>query len=124
MGSRIRRHARRGARTALAVTLAVLLAAPAVARAQATTEDRGTSGLQWVVRGGFALTFVALAFILVQAARSPSQGTSRLAAGTAAVDRGLARARSVTGPERAGDDTRSPRSARPATARGLRLARD
>jgi hypothetical protein len=109
MMSRLRRLGR--AACVLALVLALL--APGVARAQTSQEvqQHGISNLQYVVRGTFVLTFAALVFILVQAARSPSQDTSRLKAGLDAVDRGLARAFGRQAAERGAHDTRLQRQA-------------
>ncbi|HEY3354019.1 MAG TPA: hypothetical protein VGQ83_12275 [Polyangia bacterium] len=114
--------ARSFGRLARVMVLVAALLAPSVSPAQSMdpTVDHGTSNIQYVVRATFFLSLAMLAFILVQAARSPSQDTARLKASMDSLDRGLARARGQQPARSAAHDTRLERAAH----RGLRLFAD
>ena len=102
-------------------TLILALLSPGICRAQPPAPDTGeTSALQYFVRATFLISLAAVVFILVQAARTPSQDDSRLRAGAEAIDRALFKAIQDGSTGRAADDTRSDRRAH----RGLRLRAD
>ena len=101
----------RRCRAVAAVVVAALLLLACPAWAETPPAGEGGSKLQYVVRGAFVLTAALILFVVIRAALSKPDDTTRLAAATARLDRAMGLSSPGSTPNRPGNDV------------GLRVAR-